>query len=107
MSCCRQADLVLTLAYDAGMSRATEATMDSSGRIVIPSDLRRKAGLKPGVPLQVTFRDGHVEIEPLPRRVHLVRKESLTVAEPEEESEQLTNEQVCRTLEDVRHERGK
>ena len=89
------------------MGRAGESTIDHSGRIVIPNDLCEKAGLKPGIPLQVTFRDGHVEIEPLPRQVRVSRHGSVAIAEPEQDSEPLTNEQVLRTLDDIRHERGK
>ena len=51
--------------------------------------------------------DGHVGTEPLPRRVRIVRRGNFSVAEPDEKSEPLTNEQVTQTLEDIRDERGK
>lgn len=89
------------------MARTAESTIDRAGRVVIPSELREKAGLKPGTPLQVTLRDGHVEIEPLPRRVRIVRRGKFSVAVPEEQSEPLTNDQVTQTLDDLRDERGK
>ena len=37
-------------------------TMDSAGRLVIPSDIRREAALEPGMPLEVRTRDGVIEI---------------------------------------------
>lgn len=39
-------------------------TMDSAGRLVIPREVRRKAGMQPGVPLQIRCREGVIEIEP-------------------------------------------
>ena len=48
--------------------------MDSAGRLVIPSGIRRDAALEPGVPLQVRWRDGIIEIEPQSAAVTLKRK---------------------------------
>ena len=39
-------------------------TTDSAGRLVIPSEIRHEAALEPGVPLEVRWRDGVIEIEP-------------------------------------------
>jgi AbrB family looped-hinge helix DNA binding protein len=57
-------------------------TMDSAGRLVIPSEIRREAALEPGVPLDVRWRDGVIEIEPQPLAVTLERKGRLLVASP-------------------------
>ena len=38
-------------------------TMDAAGRLVIPREIRREAALEPGVPLDVRWRDGVIEIE--------------------------------------------
>ena len=57
-------------------------TMDSAGRLVIPSEVRREAALEPGVPLDVRCRDGVIEIEPQPLAVTLERKGRLLVASP-------------------------
>ena len=48
--------------------------MDSAGRLVIPSEIRREAALEPGVPLEVRWRDGIIEIEPQSLAVTLKRK---------------------------------
>jgi len=54
--------------------------MDSAGRLVIPKEVRREAGLRAGMPLDVRCRDGRVEIEPALLSVKLVRKGRLLVA---------------------------
>jgi AbrB family looped-hinge helix DNA binding protein len=48
-------------------------TMDAAGRLVLPRDIRREAGLEAGVPLDVRLRDGVIEIEPQPLAVRLPR----------------------------------
>jgi AbrB family looped-hinge helix DNA binding protein len=57
-------------------------TMDAAGRLVIPAEVRRQAALEPGVPLDVRWRDGVIEIEPQPLAVTLKRKGRLLVATP-------------------------
>lgn len=59
-------------------------TMDQAGRLVIPSAIRREAGLEPGVPLTVRWREGVIEIEPQPLAVTIARKGRLLVATPVE-----------------------
>jgi AbrB family looped-hinge helix DNA binding protein len=76
------------------MKIASTTTLDAAGRLVLPKSIRLAAGLEPGTPLQITCRDGRVEIEPQPREVRLVRKGKLLVAEPVEPSEPLTDELV-------------
>jgi len=56
--------------------------MDASGRLVIPSEIRREAAIEPGTPLDVRWRDGVIEIEPQPLKVKLQRKGRLLVATP-------------------------
>lgn len=58
-------------------------TIDAAGRLVIPSEVRRQAGLRPGTPLEVRWRDGRIEIEPAPVPVRLERRGRLLVAVPE------------------------
>ena len=76
-------------------------TMDTAGRLVIPSEIRREAGLEPGVPLEVRWREGVIEIEPQPARVRLVRKGRLLVAS-RKNSAVLTNQTVERTRSSLR-----
>ena len=57
-------------------------TMDAAGRLVIPREIRREAALEPGVPLEVRWRDGIIELEPQPLAVTLERRRRLVVATP-------------------------
>ena len=82
-----------------------KTTIDSAGRLVIPKEIRRQAGIKPGMVLEVRARDGCIEIEPAPLQVRLVRKGRLLVAMPEEAAPPLTPETVEQTRKKVRVER--
>jgi AbrB family looped-hinge helix DNA binding protein len=77
-------------------------TMDHAGRLVIPREIRREAGLEPGVPLTVRWREGVIEIEPQPLAVTLSRKGRLLVATPVEAVKPLTSTTVERTRSSLR-----
>jgi AbrB family looped-hinge helix DNA binding protein len=57
-----------------------KSTIDEAGRVVIPKAIREAAGLKPGTPLVIEYRNGRVEIERKSPKVRLVRKGSVLVA---------------------------
>ena len=86
---------------------AIHISIDGSGRIVVPKEIREELGLRAGVPLKIRVRDGRVEIEPAPRAVRIVKRGHLRVAEPLEPSEPLTTEQVTRTTAMLRARRRK
>jgi AbrB family looped-hinge helix DNA binding protein len=81
-------------------------TIDSAGRIVIPKEIRTEAALVPGMPLEIRYRDGRVEIEPAPLVVDLVRKGRLVVAVPKAQIGKLTVQEVEQTRRGLRRERG-
>ena len=81
-------------------------TIDSAGRLVIPKEIRREAGLKPGMPLEVRWEEGRIEIIPAPLPVKLVRRGRLLVAVPQKEVSPLTTETVERTRRAIRRERS-
>jgi len=83
-----------------------KTTMDPAGRLVIPKEIRREAGLKPGMPLSVRWREGRIEIEPEPCPVKLTRKGRLLVAVPQKDVSPLRTETVERTLRTLRRERA-
>ena len=56
-----------------------KTTIDRAGRLVIPKEVRELAGLKPGVKLNVDYKDGAVFIEPI-CKIKLFRKGSLLVS---------------------------
>lgn len=83
-----------------------KTTMDRAGRLVIPKEVRRQAGLRPGVLLDVRWRDGRIELEPAPLPIKLVRRGHLVVAVPQVAVEPLTHETVEEVREALRQERG-
>ena len=74
-----------------------KTTIDAAGRLVIPKELRREAGLQPGSELEIRWREGLIEIEPAPLTVKLKKRGRFLVALPDQPVERLTNETVERT----------
>ena len=89
-----------------GRSSAMNFTIDSAGRIVIPVQVRREAGLLPGVPLDIRVENGAVVIQPAATPVRLVRKGRFTVAVADGPMPALTGAAVEETQRRVRDERG-
>jgi len=56
-----------------------KTTIDRTGRLVIPRQVREDAGYTPGVELNVEYRDGVVVIEPV-LKAKLIRKKGLLVS---------------------------
>jgi AbrB family looped-hinge helix DNA binding protein len=84
-----------------------KTTIDSAGRLVIPKEIRRDAGLRPGMPLEVRLGEGRIEITPAPLPVKLVRRGRLLVAVPHKNVAPLTEETVARTRQAVRQKRSR
>ena len=85
-----------------GRINAMVTTMDSAGRLVIPREIRREAGLEPDTPLDVRWRDGVIEIEPQPLDVTMEKRGRLTIAVPRSNIRPLTGATVERTRRAVR-----
>lgn len=81
-------------------------TIDAAGRLVIPKEIRRQAGLKPGAALEIRLREGRVEIEPAPVPVKLVRRGRWLVPVPKVRVPSLREETVRRTRDALRSERA-
>jgi AbrB family looped-hinge helix DNA binding protein len=81
------------------------STIDHAGRVVIPKAVRESAGLRPGAELEIEYRDGRVEIEPVRKKVKLVRKSGVLVAVPSPGSPKVTVDQVNRIIRDLRERR--
>ena len=80
-------------------------TMDAAGRLVIPREIRREAGIEPNTPLDVRFRDGVIEIEPKTLPVTLEKRGRFLVAVPRVKVPPLTDEVVERTKQRIRRGR--
>jgi AbrB family looped-hinge helix DNA binding protein len=51
-----------------GIFYVMRTTIDQAGRLVIPKDIRREAGIKPGMPLEIRWEKGAIAITPHPCR---------------------------------------
>lgn len=49
------------------------ATIDRAGRLVVPKALRDALGFRDGEELELSARDGRLEAEVVPARIHLER----------------------------------
>ncbi|MDP9430073.1 MAG: AbrB/MazE/SpoVT family DNA-binding domain-containing protein [Actinomycetota bacterium] len=77
-------------------------TIDGAGRLVVPKSLRTALGLQNGGEVTVQFRDGRLEIEPVPVPMRLEESDEGSRAVPDVELPALTAEQVRETLEQTR-----
>lgn len=80
-------------------------TIDRVGRLVIPKEIREAAGIEAGMQLEVSCREGRVELEPRRRPVRIEKRGRLQVAVSVEEGESLTRAAV--TAAQRRARRGK
>ena len=83
-----------------------KTTIDRAGRIVIPKEVRREAGIQAAIAVEVRCQDGRIEIEPAPIRVTLVRRGRLPVAEPPKSTPRLSGRTVESPLAAVRGRRA-
>jgi len=80
-------------------------TIDRAGRVVIPKEIRERAGLKSGSEVEVRCTEGIVEIAPPAAKGRLVREGSLLVWEPEPGVPPITSDDVNKAIEDMWQER--
>ena len=83
-----------------------QAIIDAAGRLVLPPEILQQAGLRPGMLLEVRWRENRLAVEPAPLTVKLVRKGHLLVAIPQQEIESLRSETVEQIREALRQERS-
>jgi len=89
-----------------GIFSTMKTTIDHAGRLVIPKDIRRESGIKPGMPLEVRWEKGAIAITPAPLEVKLQRKGRLLVAVPTKDTSRLSTDTVERTRTSLRKERS-
>jgi AbrB family looped-hinge helix DNA binding protein len=76
--------------------------MDRAGRLVIPKALRAAIGLEVGGEVDVTVRDGRIEVQPAAVAMRVVERDGHPVIEADAEMPALTTEEVRATVERVR-----
>ena len=77
-------------------------TIDTTGRIVVPKALRDELGLRGGQELEITARDGHLEVDVPSVEMRLEDRDGIASAVPAEPLPPLTAEQVREALERIR-----
>lgn len=78
-------------------------TIDAAGRVVIPKPMRDELGLRGGDEVELTIREGRIELEASSKPVLLVEREGFLAAEIEEDdSAPLTASEVRDLLERLR-----
>jgi AbrB family looped-hinge helix DNA binding protein len=77
-------------------------TIDAAGRLVIPKEIRERAGLTGGATVNIRVEGGSLILEQAPMQAHLERRGLLSVIVPDEPVEVLTAAQTRRTLEQTR-----
>lgn len=90
-----------------GIFDGMNTTIDSAGRLVIPIEIRRQAGIKEGMALDIRVAEGRIEIEPTPLKVAIKRRGRLLVAVPDEAIPEMTSEVVEDTRRKVRRRWGR
>lgn len=78
------------------------SAIDSVGRVVIPKTLRDRLGLGRGRAIEISERDGKIEIEPLSTPMSLVGRRGRPVAVPHGRLPALTDDVVRATIERTR-----
>jgi AbrB family looped-hinge helix DNA binding protein len=81
---------------------AMKSSIDHAGRLVIPKEIRRKSGIKPGMPLEVRWEKGAIAITPVPSPVKLRTKGRLLVAIRRKNGPSLSTKTVSSTRKALR-----
>ncbi|MBI2238987.1 MAG: AbrB/MazE/SpoVT family DNA-binding domain-containing protein [Actinobacteria bacterium] len=77
-------------------------TIDAAGRVVVPKLIRDELVLRAGQEVEISIRDGRIEIEPVTTPLRLVEREGVLVAEADTPLPPLTAEEVRDALERAR-----
>lgn len=89
------------------MTEAIRTSIGTAGRLVLPKALRDAAGLTDGMPVDLRFREGRIEIVPAPLEVRVVRRGRLHVLEASEDVPTLSRDEVDVTLDSLRGGAGR
>ena len=77
-------------------------TIDSAGRIVVPKPMRDELGLTGGQELEISARDGRIEVDVAPVMMQLEEQDGIVTAVPAEPLPSLSTQLVREVLERTR-----
>jgi AbrB family looped-hinge helix DNA binding protein len=80
----------MVLAMNNPTSDPITIAIDRAGRVVIPKEIREAAGIEAGMPLEITCREGRIEIAPRRRPIRIEKRGRLQVAVSVDACETLT-----------------
>ena len=83
-------------------NNAMRTTIDRAGRIVVPKDIRARLQLLGGGAVEISERDGVIEIVPAAAQVTVEAIDGVPVARPVDDLPPLTDEQIRSTLDRTR-----
>lgn len=78
------------------------ATIDGGGRVVVPKAVRERLGLLPGTQVELTERDGSLEVAPVPTPMRIVGEPGREVLAADDDLPPLTAEAVRDVVERTR-----
>ena len=79
-----------------------QTTIDGAGRLVVPKQIRDRLHLSAGSAVEVSERDGVVEVRPVAAQIEIVETPEGPVATIPEAGPTLTGEEVREALEGLR-----
>lgn len=79
-----------------------KVSIDSAGRLVVPKKLRDELNLVPGTRLEITVRNGKLELEPAAARMRLIRRGGGMVATSDEPLPRLNADEVRAVVDSLR-----
>ncbi len=79
-----------------------KSTIDKAGRIVLPAEIRRRTGLRPGEPLEIDIQDGDIRIRRDVPGMRVVRERGRLVARPTVPAKDLPPIDIARLVEEER-----
>jgi AbrB family looped-hinge helix DNA binding protein len=79
-----------------------QTTIDAAGRVVIPKSMRDSLGLTGGRTIEISEREGVIEIQPAATTMRLEERNGHLVAVPDRELPPLTDDLVRAALEKTR-----
>jgi bifunctional DNA-binding transcriptional regulator/antitoxin component of YhaV-PrlF toxin-antitoxin module len=79
-----------------------KTTMDATGRVLIPSEIRRRASLSGPTQLEASWEDGRIVIEPRPLAVKLVQRGRFLVGEPTGNTPRMPAAALDATIDELR-----